>query len=602
MSFILRTVTERAGGGEIVREIRIDKDGLLIGRGNDCDVQIPDLAVMLHHAALRRVENMLEIEAVGDADLQIEGTSIPRRRFDPSQPLAVLFGAHRLQIARGEDGTVVLTLERIGALSDAADLKDEARVFSLEGTRLGKRSLAWALTLLVIGLFVVWPVAAFLMRDKTPVTVETMGSQARIADISWSSGPLSKAHANLENQCTACHQQPFVAVRDSACQTCHTGAHDHAEADRLRIAEMHGGLWEGANAKLAAAFNLPEGRCTTCHVEHEGDKGIVNFAPTLCADCHNGMSKRLTDTDLRDASDFTRDHPDFRPAIVTAPSFDTPQIRRIALSDKPAENSGLKFPHDLHLSRTNAVARMAETLGTSGGYGAPLDCASCHRPDPTGVRFTGIEMERDCGTCHSLAFAREDGVVRTLRHGDAAQAAAELRDFLTLRGPAAAPLDLRRPGEGFAGRAALLTQGARANFGKSVNDRIRSIFQPGGACYDCHTVEPPSRAGGLDFRIAPVSLPSRYFDRALFSHADHDTKVTECSTCHLAPTSKAASDVLMPGIAVCRDCHVGAQPQKGKVASDCGSCHEYHDSSPLPLKIPRGARAGAGARRGADKT
>ena len=115
------------------------------------------------------------------------------------------------------------------------------------------------------------------------------------------------------------------------------------------------------------------------------------------------------------------------------------------------------------------------------------------------------------------------------------------------------------------------------------------MFEEGGACGDCHIVKMPP-AGSLDFEVSPVVLQDRYMSRAWFDHRDHDTKVTDCATCHKAEASDRASDLLLPGIAVCRDCHVGAHAEDGKLASPCSSCHSYHESPGAPRVLkPVGA-------------
>ena len=43
--------------------------------------------------------------------------------------------------------------------------------------------------------------------------------------------------------------------------------------------------------------------------------------------------------------------------------------------------------------------------------------------------------------------------------------------------------------------------------------------------------------------------------------------------------SKLSSDVAMPTIAKCRDCHGGSKPAEGKVTSNCLLCHGFHDST-----------------------
>jgi hypothetical protein len=47
-------------------------------------------------------------------------------------------------------------------------------------------------------------------------------------DASWRTGALSVRHHGLEDNCEACHTEPFVAVRDEACLTCHKDIGDHA--------------------------------------------------------------------------------------------------------------------------------------------------------------------------------------------------------------------------------------------------------------------------------------------------------------------------------------------------------------------------------------
>ncbi|MCA3254372.1 MAG: cytochrome c3 family protein, partial [Alphaproteobacteria bacterium] len=398
------------------------------------------------------------------------------------------------------------------------------------------------------------------------------------------SGSLSSAHASLSNDCGACHQKAFESVTDATCKSCHAKIPDHAQMDRLRLAMFEPGLGGAANRQLAHSFNLPEGRCASCHKEHEGPKGLATTNAAQCVECHTDLTAKLPDTKLGNAGDFTDEHPQLRPAIVATPAFGQPKLVRVSMDARPRENSGLKFPHDIHLSKTNGVARMAMELAQYNGKA--LDCASCHRPSAGAVRFQAIEMERDCGACHSLAFDRSGGTIRTLRHGEPQQVVAELRDFYRLGGAGEAP-ERQRPGMAI---QSVVRSGARPIAGLSVDARIRSVFEPGGACYDCHTVIAPKAAGSLDFRIAPVSLPDRYLWNGWFSHADHDTADMPCASCHKANTSKVSADLLLPDLKRCRDCHVSpAHAAKDKTVSDCAACHVYHEGSPLPSQI-RGAK------------
>ena len=580
MSFIIRTIGQRAGGGEIVRSRETDAPELLIGRGTDCDLQVGDLAVMLNHARIRRTGDHVEIEAVGGVDLDVDGKTVPRANFGADRTVRMMLGSHQLTVAQAENGSTLLTLERVGALSDAAEVTDETQVFSLDGSRLGKRKLAWGLVLATLALFLVWPVVASMFATPVAPTAKAPPPVTLQADASWSSGPLSSAHASLEGNCGACHSKPFVAVRDTACIGCHKGVGDHAKTSLMQASLFEPGIGGNFDRALAHGFNLPKGSCVSCHKEHNGPQGADAASPGLCGECHKDLSKRVTNVSFSDAGDFSDAHPDFRPAVVVTPAFNDADavVARLPRNDRPHEVSGLKFPHDIHLLASGSVARMAKTLPR---YGEAMACANCHVTDAGGVRFREIEMERDCGDCHSLAIGKVDGEVRTLAHGDAARAVAELRDFYRANPAAAAPPTLReRPGAGSA------LPSARP---AGTDARIRAAFSDGGVCFDCHVVLPPSSANGTDFRVAPVTIAQRYFTKGWFSHADHNTANMPCASCHTANTSKASSDLLVPGIANCRECHAGAHPKGKQIVSDCQSCHSYHPDSALPSQI-RSAR------------
>jgi hypothetical protein len=92
---------------------------------------------------------------------------------------------------------------------------------------------------------------------------------------------------------------------------------------------------------------------------------------------------------------------------------------------------------------------------------------------------------------------------------------------------------------------------------------------------DCHQIETTIGAAGMDrWTVEPVRLTEEWMPMAKFDHKSHTTST--CVYCHKnAERSTKASDILMPDIAVCRDCHGGAQ-DKTKLASDCLMCHQFH--------------------------
>jgi predicted CXXCH cytochrome family protein len=286
----------------------------------------------------------------------------------------------------------------------------------------------------------------------------------------------------------------------------------------------------------------------------------------------------LTDTSIGNASDFGELHPQFRPAFYT--KFGQEKPVRMSLADNLKEENGLKFPHDLHLNRTGGVARMATKLGKQAGYGAPLECSNCHTEDANGIGFKPVEMETACENCHSLVFDRVGGIFRKLPHGDVDQARANL---LAMDRTPRKPLvtGRRRPGMFAKGEAYF------SNFGPPRPELAgtNQPLGPGGVCRECHL---PANIGGRP-DVVPIKIPDRYLFHGYFDHAAHDQE--KCSSCHKAGTSSSSSDLLLPGIAVCRDCHLGEDATRAEVPSNCAMCHSYHTpSGPAPLDHPRDRR------------
>ena len=136
------------------------------------------------------------------------------------------------------------------------------------------------------------------------------------------------------------------------------------------------------------------------------------------------------------------------------------------------------------------------------GYGAPLTCANCHKPAPDGG-FVKIDMPKDCGACHSLTFARKNGVDQQLKHGhpDRGRGAAET----LLCQPAA----ISRPGPNSlsAARACAAPRPAAGRPVDYVADSVRAAFERGGTCTTCHTFIKP--AAGLAGIPDPAGAPDR---------------------------------------------------------------------------------------------
>ena len=583
MNFIIRQISRTTDGREIVRPTNVDGGVITVGRDAGCNIQLADLAVELKHASMElNDQNQLSVRSTCGLGFSVNGRNTIEADIDVRDGAELRFGGHRLTIA-GSGEPVVITVERVDALSDSAVDRDESGVFTLQRVLLSRRTGAWALIAAVLALFLAWPIYSFESMQnikKRPIAFH--------ADSMWNTGPMSSAHKSLAANCQACHTQKFVAVTDTSCLSCHTkDAHKHADPARITLSQASPDFFGRVGGFFKASFNVPEGRCVECHTEHEGAGKMEPTAQKFCTDCHASLNARLKDTKLPNAGDFGTQHPQFRPAIVVDPTTVKPTLLRVSLDAKPLEDNGLKFPHAIHLSKVNGIARMAQTMKAENEFGNALACKDCHVKTADGTRFKPVEMEQNCQMCHSLGFDNVAGTVRTLRHGEPLQVAADLRAYYRATSPTR-PINLggmvrRRPGNyALAETAQDYAVGIQA-WPKRGESAVRSVFTKGGACFDCHAIT-QTPAG---WNVRKVVQPARYMNKGWFDHNAHRTET--CQSCHGAETSNLASDVLLPDLKSCRTCHVGGtgatlHSVKKPVESSCAMCHEYHVDGGAPWR------------------
>ncbi len=560
MAFRLRQIDFTADGRRIVRDRDLAGTLLTVGRDAGSGVHLPDLAVEPQQARIIQTgPHRIEVEATGTLGFGLDGATATAASVDCRSGAELRFGGSRISVSLDGDGAVLLTVERIDG---EAEQVDEERGFSLAGVMPSRRLMAWLSALLILGLFLALPVASHLTRDPGPKSSVT-------GDGSWTPGKLSRAHHALEQRCEACHVKPFESVRDTACLACHTDVHDHAPMARQAGARGAPAPGEKFLQAVAARFGKTgPGACVECHTEHLGAGRMEPAQQQFCASCHTALTEQLTDTKLGNAGDFGRLHPQFKVRIVTNPA--SRATSRVSLDDRPRENGGLFFPHSLHLDPLGGAAKMASSLRAERGYASRLACKDCHRPTEDGVRFKPVNMERDCEACHSLVYDRVGGTFRTLKHGNVPQMIADL----SLARPTWPVASARpRPGEYAAGGSYY------ANFtppsGGSV---LQKAFTRDGVCGECHT---PVVSGGKT-AVMPVTQPVRYMINGWFDHRDHRQET--CASCHAADKSSSAADLLLPGIAQCRTCHLG-EGSSAKVPSSCAMCHTYHPAATAPREL-----------------
>ena len=349
----------------------------------------------------------------------------------------------------------------------------------------------------------------------------------------YSSGPLSMAHQVFGQRCERCHvteARAFSAhVTDAACLTCHD-------------APAH---------KTNQTFTPA---CATCHLDHRGAIRLGSVDNQPCEQCHRNL--RTTDgrqTVVGSVGAFGQAHPEFA-------------ARRPGVTDPAA----LRFNHQVHVKQ--------DLRGPNGP--TTLECSTCHQPavaqgsranvpDRRGGLMAPVSYARNCASCHPLYFDPlvdapvphdKPEVVHPFVVQALQQFIAAYPEQIGMPDPVRGRIAVNFPTPMPAVRSAAEWTGARTAMAEQL------LWSK--TCAECHILQ-----GQTDTlpRVVPTNIPAAWMPHARFDHRAH--QLTGCASCHAAQASRDTSDVLMPSIATCQQCHrsqVGAE-------SRCFECHEYHD-------------------------
>jgi hypothetical protein len=452
----------------------------------------------------------------------------------------------------------------------------------------------------------------------------------------YQAGSVAPAHRFIENDCQACHTHwaPVTrlvptfsgasstrSINEASCQKCHPGG-PHFEGQ----SPAHEGM-----------------SCAACHREHRGDPTLTFTANDRCIACHESLSSHLDKARSSHPEVLRRVRPDSSEYLrmtegaegrsptadsITSFSVDHPEFAALARPDK----AKLRFNHAAHLqSEYDKSGKLVKGVINEKGELEDLstNCAECHEPDAEKRYMKPIRYEQHCQRCHPLLFDNErlrgevvpHGLTSTLLRGFLTEryTARALKQGVDERKPAPHPLPWLRESdsslpqktqtevnEAVATAEEQLTgevaraQGASRDQAAEVSERVFGPHRSNG-CALCHVVSRKAaganaaepRGYGPDWEIEPPAIPDRWMAASRFSHDSH--RSWGCTDCHAnyatdPPTPVAAScatsDVLMPSVAVCRNCHSPMPPagsklkaasQRGGVASGCVDCHKYHD-------------------------
>lgn len=368
--------------------------------------------------------------------------------------------------------------------------------------------------------------------------------------------PVSPGHLEFNNDCGQCHTGVFQTVRrlvnpqartvpDSVCNQCHGDTPKHS------------------------IYQVRDPNCTECHREHGRMPTLTHVGDQHCTSCHGDLH-RNDDSACEILSPIrgfvNDDHPDFR---------------------WPRDNGTVRFNHAVHLK---------ENLLDKDRKPVTLDCNACHQSDTDGRYMKPIRYELHCKECHPLSIQvvgeLQDPEVRTAAetfrqepapHKEPAVVRAALAERYSrfvkehpevVRSPLTAQSDRFPPGRP---RPPVVIADAEpwANYQRQTAERL--LFLGAGGCRYCHAVRTISWKPEDLPKVAATNIRPRWLSHSIFSHESHST--VSCTDCHCqAACSEKTSDVLMPAIRTCQECH---HPQAGSVSlarTDCVECHRYHDS------------------------
>ncbi|MBK7251161.1 MAG: hypothetical protein IPI06_09900 [Gammaproteobacteria bacterium] len=360
-------------------------------------------------------------------------------------------------------------------------------------------------------------------------------------------GKVISGHADIETQCSRCHDRADRARQSSLCRGCH----EKVDADILGRRGLHGRVTRSGQVK-----------CTACHSEHQGrDADIVKFAPDRFDHAATDFAldsrhQAVACTACHASGKAYREAPGNCFACHRKDDAHAGSLGQDCGScHAGARWSDFRFDHGrTHFALTGAHREVGCGACHSGHrYGStPVRCASCHAPDDVhgGTRGAG------CANCHT-----------TVAWDDSKFDHAEETGFALLGGHR----DLECTGCHRSGR---------------MEDDLPKD------CHGCHAGDDPHE-GRFERRCDRCHTenawkPARFdhLKETRFALAGAHGRI-DCHACHAAPLGnpKLSDD--------CASCHRASDVHAGKLGRDCQQCHGVeawrtalvfdHDLADFPL-------------------
>lgn len=424
-------------------------------------------------------------------------------------------------------------------------------------------------------------------------------------------GPVSAKHASFADRCDACHETEggkFGAVTDAKCSACHDGP-------------VHSPRQEHAGTPLGPMEPMAHGHgisCASCHTEHMGHQRLAEISDRHCTQCHADLKvndgKPLTVHGK--IAGFAKDqHPDWK-------------ILRDKTPDPTPDPSKIRLNHKLHMT---GEAGRPKKFTSGPKIGMEVGCTDCHQTDKERAYMVPISFDAHCVACHEGDVKSPkpellaESKIKKLEDLDPAVRAMVFfdRDEKGIPKPndkgefVITSLKLHGDPHAISGKVGrVLWDHYERNEGKvlafkevvkkvrkgpkvveeTVNelapyegpkeawvaDRTREltkgVVESATSCKKCHESKPEDK---IQFKIAvsdkgllPVvqrpEIPIAWLTKSKFNHGVH--RVVTCVSCHLKMDSVQTTDVLLPDVKNCQECH-----KQGGARAGCMECHVYHD-------------------------
>ncbi len=611
MDILLRYV-DTANGSQSYQDTEVKSKSLSIGSSKAADIQLCGKDIALKHLVIITSGGKVKFDCKGKLRIDLNGRAVSKGKLAVNDEIQL--ESHIIRVINAPAGfDIALEIRVDQNLQDRA--LESAYVTTIDGASWGTRWPAYAISLVLLVVFAAWPLYSHYYNthneNATAPESEILGNaKSEISffhsgDRYWSTGSLNQAHQlSIGDNCAACHKSPFEQVKDEACEECHETA-DHIDPNSTLISAS-------SHAKNSAQA------CQSCHKEHNEPTSVIIKSDMLCVDCHaeevrnagenlhhsasstgavdsaidntvNSLSEGNTSTASGIASIPTTTgfslgkHPQFKLSYLESVKLDSTEAEKtivnmswnkqqMAFDSAYPEASNLKFNHKVHFN----PSKMRTTDKPDG-----MECADCHTLKSDKEHFEPISMEEHCSSCHELTFDT-DNLERQLPHGEPDEVIRMLEEHYVRVytdpdfKPAGSSTRRRRLGQ------RRNDSNCESPFACGMQKAAREAeaqFIKGGCNY-CHQVS-DTEADNIyaRWKVLPVRINDDWYPNAIFDHASHETKKVDsnhsCLSCHDAEESESNTDVLIPGIDNCVDCH-GDESIANKITVNCVSCHDFH--------------------------